>query len=158
MEGKLNDFQHRILGIEQMITDFTEMHQNEVQELKQQLAQIQYDSVARVQDLEEGQDALQRKIIELEVRTNMQESASQLFAPNGGGFFRSLLFKVLNVIILLLSIFAMTMVKLFSQFIENRLRSTLTFIMTILTLYLTYNIYYHRFQFFDWIMLFRTNS
>ena len=152
----MNDFQHRVLTIELMLTDFTEMHQNEVQELKQQLAQVQYDSVARVQDLEEGQDALQRKIIELEVRTNMQESASQLFAPNGGGFFRSLLFKVLNVIILLLSIFAMTMVKLFSQFSENRLRSTLSFILILLTIYSVYNLYYHRFQLIDWMLLFQT--
>ena len=153
----MNDFQHRVLTIELMLTDFTEMHQNEVQELKQQLAQVQYDSVARVQDLEEGQDALQRKIIELEVRTNMQESASQLFAPNGGGFFRSLLFKVLNVIILLLSIFAMTMVKLFSQFSENRLRSTLSFILILLTIYSVYNLYYHRFQLIDWMLLFQTH-
>ena len=140
-----------------MLTDFTEMHQNEVQELKQQLAQVQYDSLARVQDLEEGQDALQRKIIELEVRTNMQESASQLFAPNGGGFFRSLLFKVLNVIILLLSIFAMTMVKVYSQFRDNKFRSTLSFIIIVSTLYISYNVYYHRFQFIDWIMLIRTD-
>lgn len=132
-----------------MITDNMEMHQNEVQELKQQLAQIQYDSVARVQDLEEGQDMLQKKIIELEVRTNMQESASQLFAPNGGGFFRSLLFKVLNVVILLLSIIAMTTVKLFSQFRYKRIQTTFSFVVVMFVLYICHQLYSHGWEFMD---------
>ncbi|KAI6650868.1 Transmembrane and coiled-coil domains protein 3-like isoform X2 [Oopsacas minuta] len=154
VEGKLNDSQYRISSIELMLTDFTEMHQNEVQELKQQLAQIQYDSVGRVQDLEEGQDILQRKIIELEVRTNMQESASQLFAPNGGGFFRSLLFKVLNVVILIISIIAMTTVKVFSQFRYKRLRSTLSFVIIIIIVYISYSIYYNGWEYIDWRLFF----
>ena len=145
----MTDFQARIANIERTLTDFTEMHHNEVQELKQQLQQVQYDSVARVQDLEEGQDALQRKLIELEVRSNMQESASQLFAPNGSGFFRSLLFKVLNVIVLLLSILAMTTVKVVSQFRDHKIRSFLFLSIIICVMCITYGVLNNGFRIFE---------
>lgn len=146
LSSALQEERFRSERLEEQINDLTELHQNEVENLKQTLAdveeKVQYQSEERLRDIHEALDLCQTKMSKLEHVCAQQGAA--LAATGGGACWggdapspRLLLVKLLNVALTLLQLLLLlvaTAAGIAMPFLRTRVRILTTVLVSILAI------------------------
>ncbi|XP_068265607.1 transmembrane and coiled-coil domains protein 1 isoform X2 [Nyctibius grandis] len=128
----LQEERYRCERLEEQLNDLTELHQNEILNLKQELAsmeeKIAYQSYERAQDIQEALEACQTRISKMELQQQQQqvvqlEGLENATARNLLGKFINILLAVMAVLLVFVSTVANCVVPLMKT--RNRTFSTL---------------------------------
>ncbi|XP_060691783.1 transmembrane and coiled-coil domains protein 1-like isoform X2 [Hemiscyllium ocellatum] len=127
----LQEERYRCERLEDQLNDLTELHQNEIHNLKQELAsmeeKIAYQSYERAQDIQEALEACQTRISKMELQQQQQQVVQLEGLENGTA--RTLLGKLINVLLAVMAVllvFVSTLVPLMKT--RSRTCSTLFFL------------------------------
>ncbi|KAG7477830.1 hypothetical protein MATL_G00073840 [Megalops atlanticus] len=131
----LQDERYRCERLEEQLNDLTELHQNEILNLKQELAsmeeKIAYQSYERGRDVQEALEACQTRISKMELQ---QQQVVQLEGlENAAG--RPLLGKLINVLLALMAVllvFVSTVANCTVPLMKTRFRTFSTLLLVIL--------------------------
>lgn len=130
----LESERYRSERLEEQINDLTELHQNEIENLKQTMAdmeeKVQYQSDERLRDINEMLDACQTRI------SKMEHLSQQQYVPIEGidnSNARALVVKLINVVLTVLQVVLLlvaTAAGIIMPFLKTRVRvlTTLSFI------------------------------
>ncbi|NXF53463.1 TMCC1 protein, partial [Oceanites oceanicus] len=128
----LQEERYRCERLEEQLNDLTELHQNEILNLKQELAsmeeKIAYQSYERARDIQEALEACQTRIFKMELQQQQQqvvqlEGLENATARNLLGKFINILLAVMAVLLVFVSTVANCVVPLMKT--RNRTFSTL---------------------------------
>ncbi|KAM6300930.1 transmembrane and coiled-coil domains protein 1 [Aegotheles albertisi] len=128
----LQEERYRCERLEEQLNDLTELHQNEILNLKQELAsmeeKIAYQSYERARDIQEALEACQTRISKMELQQQQQqvvqlEGLENATARNLLGKFINILLAVMAVLLVFVSTVANCIVPLMKT--RNRTFSTL---------------------------------
>ncbi|NXR08938.1 TMCC1 protein, partial [Semnornis frantzii] len=128
----LQEERYRCERLEEQLNDLTELHQNEILNLKQELAsmeeKIAYQSYERARDIQEALEACQTRISKMELQQQQQqvvqlEGLESATARNLLGKFINILLAVMAVLLVFVSTVANCVVPLMKT--RNRTFSTL---------------------------------
>ncbi|KFR14986.1 Transmembrane and coiled-coil domains protein 1 [Opisthocomus hoazin] len=128
----LQEERYRCERLEEQLNDLTELHQNEILNLKQELAsmeeKIAYQSYERARDIQEALEACQNRISKMELQQQQQqvvqlEGLENATARNLLGKFINILLAVMAVLLVFVSTVANCVVPLMKT--RNRTFSTL---------------------------------
>ncbi|XP_075794860.1 transmembrane and coiled-coil domains protein 1 isoform X2 [Pelodiscus sinensis] len=128
----LQEERYRCERLEEQLNDLTELHQNEILNLKQELAsmeeKIAYQSYERARDIQEALEACQTRISKMELQQQQQqvvqlEGLENATARNLLGKFINILLAVMAVLLVFVSTMANCIVPLMKT--RNRTFSTL---------------------------------
>ncbi|XP_047930378.1 transmembrane and coiled-coil domains protein 1 isoform X1 [Anser cygnoides] len=128
----LQEERYRCERLEEQLNDLTELHQNEILNLKQELAsmeeKIAYQSYERARDIQEALEACQTRISKMELQQQQQqvvqlEGLENATARNLLGKFINILLAVMAVLLVFVSTVANCVVPLMKT--RNRTFSTL---------------------------------
>ncbi|XP_031430065.1 transmembrane and coiled-coil domains protein 1 isoform X3 [Clupea harengus] len=104
MQG-LQEERFRCERLEEQLNDLTELHQNEILNLKQELAsmeeKIAYQSNERARDIQEALEACQTRVSKMELQ---QQQVVQLEGLESGAAARTLLGKLISVLLALMAV------------------------------------------------------
>ncbi|XP_008318130.1 transmembrane and coiled-coil domains protein 2 [Cynoglossus semilaevis] len=134
----LQEERYRYERLEEQLNDLTELHQNEMTNLKQELASMEekvaYQSYERARDIQEAVESCLTRITKLELQQQQQQVVQLEGVENANA--RALLGKLINVILALMAVllvFVSTLANFITPLMKTRARVATT---TLLTLFL----------------------
>uniref|UniRef100_UPI00398F72B5 transmembrane and coiled-coil domains protein 1 isoform X2 n=1 Tax=Pristiophorus japonicus TaxID=55135 RepID=UPI00398F72B5 len=102
----LQEERYRCERLEDQLNDLTELHQNEILNLKQELASMEekvaYQSYERARDIQEALEACQTRISKMELQQQQQQVVQLEGLENGTA--RTLLGKLINVLLAVMAV------------------------------------------------------
>ncbi|ESP02658.1 hypothetical protein LOTGIDRAFT_237886 [Lottia gigantea] len=127
LRNQVDEEKYKVERLEDQINDLTELHQNEITNLKQDISsmeeKIEYRLDERTSDLSDLVDNCQTRIQRLEQQQQQQQILSMEMVENVT--FRTILTKLINVVLALVAVilvFVSTAANLLSPFLTSRLR------------------------------------
>nr|XP_048286669.1 transmembrane and coiled-coil domains protein 2 isoform X2 [Myodes glareolus]XP_048286670.1 transmembrane and coiled-coil domains protein 2 isoform X2 [Myodes glareolus] len=127
----LQEERYRYERLEEQLNDLTELHQNEMTNLKQELASMEekvaYQSYERARDIQEAVESCLTRVTKLELQQQQQQVVQLEGVENANA--RALLGKFINVILALMAVllvFVSTMANFITPLMKTRLRITST--------------------------------
>ncbi|XP_057677246.1 transmembrane and coiled-coil domains protein 1 isoform X2 [Corythoichthys intestinalis] len=140
----LQEERFRCERLEEQLNDLTELHQNEILNLKQELAsmeeKIAYQSYERARDIQEALEACQTRISKMELQQQQQQAVQLEGLENATA--RTLLGKLINVLLALMAVllvFVSTVANCVVPLMKTRSRSFCTLLLVILSAFLWRN-------------------
>ncbi|XP_061760256.1 transmembrane and coiled-coil domains protein 1 isoform X2 [Nerophis ophidion] len=140
----LQEERFRCERLEEQLNDLTELHQNEILNLKQELAsmeeKIAYQSYERARDIQEALEVCQTRISKMELHQQQQQVVQLEGLENATA--RMLLGKLINVLLALMAVllvFVSTVANCVVPLMKTRSRSFSTLLLLILTAFLWKN-------------------
>ncbi|XP_061701635.1 transmembrane and coiled-coil domains protein 1 isoform X1 [Syngnathoides biaculeatus] len=140
----LQEERFRCERLEEQLNDLTELHQNEILNLKQELAsmeeKIAYQSYERARDIQEALEACQTRISKMELQQQQQQVVQLEGLENATA--RTLLGKLINVLLALMAVllvFVSTVANCVVPLMRTRSRTLSTLLLVILTAFLWRN-------------------
>uniref|UniRef100_A0A3Q2NY40 Transmembrane and coiled-coil domain family 2 n=1 Tax=Fundulus heteroclitus TaxID=8078 RepID=A0A3Q2NY40_FUNHE len=123
--------------LEEQLNDLTELHQNEMTNLKQELASMEekvaYQSYERARDIQEAVESCLTRITKLELQQQQQQVVQLEGVENANA--RALLGKLINVILALMAVllvFVSTLANFITPLMKTRARVASTVLLTLL--------------------------
>lgn len=102
----LQEERYRCERLEEQLNDLTELHQNEILNLKQELAsmeeKIAYQSYERARDIQEALEACQTRISKMELQQQQQQVVQLEGLENATA--RNLLGKLINILLAVMAV------------------------------------------------------
>ncbi|XP_021053634.1 transmembrane and coiled-coil domains protein 2 [Mus pahari] len=127
----LQEERYRYERLEEQLNDLTELHQNEMTNLKQELASMEekvaYQSYERARDIQEAVESCLTRVTKLELQQQQQQVVQLEGVENANA--RALLGKFINVILALMAVllvFVSTVANFITPLMKTRLRITST--------------------------------
>ncbi|XP_025776882.1 transmembrane and coiled-coil domains protein 2 isoform X1 [Puma concolor] len=127
----LQEERYRYERLEEQLNDLTELHQNEMTNLKQELASMEekvaYQSYERARDIQEAVESCLTRVTKLELQQQQQQVVQLEGVENANA--RALLGKFINVILALMAVllvFVSTIASFITPLMKTRLRITST--------------------------------
>ncbi|XP_007470744.1 PREDICTED: transmembrane and coiled-coil domains protein 2 [Lipotes vexillifer] len=127
----LQEERYRYERLEEQLNDLTELHQNEMTNLKQELASMEekvaYQSYERARDIQEAVESCLTRVTKLELQQQQQQVVQLEGVENANA--RALLGKFINVILALMAVllvFVSTLANFITPLMKTRLRITST--------------------------------
>ncbi|XP_006737103.1 transmembrane and coiled-coil domains protein 2 isoform X1 [Leptonychotes weddellii] len=127
----LQEERYRYERLEEQLNDLTELHQNEMTNLKQELASMEekvaYQSYERARDIQEAVESCLTRVTKLELQQQQQQVVQLEGVENANA--RALLGKLINVILALMAVllvFVSTIANFITPLMKTRLRITST--------------------------------
>ncbi|KAK0146955.1 Transmembrane and coiled-coil domains protein 1 [Merluccius polli] len=140
----LQEERFRCERLEEQLNDLTELHQNEILNLKQELAsmeeKIAYQSYERARDIQEALEACQTRISKMELQQQQQQVVQLEGLENATA--RTLLGKLINVLLALMAVllvFVSTVANCVVPLMKTRTRSLTTLLLVVLLAFLWRN-------------------
>ncbi|XP_011600899.1 transmembrane and coiled-coil domains protein 1 isoform X3 [Takifugu rubripes] len=140
----LQEERFRCERLEEQLNDLTELHQNEILNLKQELAsmeeKIAYQSYERARDIQEALEACQTRISKMELQQQQQQVVQLEGLENATA--RTLLGKLINVLLALMAVllvFVSTVANCVVPLMKTRSRSFTTLLLILLLAFLWRN-------------------
>ncbi|XP_049437472.1 transmembrane and coiled-coil domains protein 1 isoform X1 [Epinephelus fuscoguttatus] len=140
----LQEERFRCERLEEQLNDLTELHQNEILNLKQELAsmeeKIAYQSYERARDIQEALEACQTRISKMELQQQQQQVVQLEGLENATA--RTLLGKLINVLLALMAVllvFVSTVANCVVPLMKTRSRSLSTLLLILLLAFLWRN-------------------
>ncbi|KAM3878086.1 transmembrane and coiled-coil domains protein 2 [Diretmus argenteus] len=137
MNQCLQEERYRYERLEEQLNDLTELHQNEMTNLKQELASMEekvaYQSYERARDIQEAVESCLTRITKLELQQQQQQVVQLEGVENANA--RALLGKLINVILALMAVllvFVSTIANFITPLMKTRARVTATVLLTLL--------------------------
>ncbi|KAK1152801.1 transmembrane and coiled-coil domains protein 2 isoform X1 [Acipenser oxyrinchus oxyrinchus] len=123
----LQEERYRYERLEEQLNDLTELHQNEMTNLKQELASMEekvaYQSYERARDIQEAVESCLTRITKLELQQQQQQVVQLEGVENANA--RALLGKFINVILALMAVllvFVSTLANFITPLMKTRMR------------------------------------
>ncbi|XP_051911091.1 transmembrane and coiled-coil domains protein 1-like [Hippocampus zosterae] len=142
----LQEERFRCERLEEQLNDLTELHQNEILNLKQELASMEekmaYRSDERARDIQEALEACQTRISKMELQQQQQQQQAAQLEGLEKAAARTLLGKVINVLLALtavLLVFVSTVANCAAPLMRTRSRSLAALLLVILAAFLWRN-------------------
>ncbi|XP_054641061.1 transmembrane and coiled-coil domains protein 2 [Dunckerocampus dactyliophorus] len=133
----LQEERYRYERLEEQLSDLTELHQNEMSNLKQELASMEekvaYQSYERARDIQEAVESCLTRITKLELQQQQQQVVQLEGVENANA--RALLGKLINVILALMAVllvFVSTLANFITPLMKTRARVAATVLLTVL--------------------------
>nr|XP_055090770.1 transmembrane and coiled-coil domains protein 2 isoform X3 [Symphalangus syndactylus] len=133
----LQEERYRYERLEEQLNDLTELHQNEMTNLKQELASMEekvaYQSYERARDIQEAVESCLTRVTKLELQQQQQQVVQLEGVENANA--RALLGKFINVILALMAVllvFVSTIANFITPLMKTRLRITSTALLVLL--------------------------
>ncbi|XP_056380924.1 transmembrane and coiled-coil domains protein 1 isoform X2 [Hyla sarda] len=130
--------EERCERLEEQLNDLTELHQNEILNLKQELAsmeeKIAYQSYERARDIQEALEACQTRISKMELQQQQQQVVQLEGLENATA--RNLLGKLINILLALMAVvlvFVSTVANCVVPLLKTRGRTLGTLLLVLLT-------------------------
>ncbi|KAL6464463.1 hypothetical protein MHYP_G00267800 [Metynnis hypsauchen] len=140
----LQEERYRCERLEEQLNDLTELHQNEILNLKQELAsmeeKIAYQSYERARDIQEALEACQTRISKMELQQQQQQVVQLEGLENATA--RTLLGKLINVLLAVMAVllvFVSTVANCVVPLMKTRSRTLSTLLLVILLAFLWRN-------------------
>ncbi|XP_018617802.1 transmembrane and coiled-coil domains protein 1 isoform X2 [Scleropages formosus] len=140
----LQEERFRCERLEEQLNDLTELHQNEIMNLKQELAsmeeKIAYQSYERARDTQEALEACQTRISKMELQQQQQQVVQLEGLENATA--RTLLGKLINVLLAVMAVllvFVSTVANCVVPLMKTRNRTFSTFFLVIVLAFLWKN-------------------
>ncbi|KAM3617787.1 uncharacterized protein V6R79_011240 [Siganus canaliculatus] len=140
----LQEERFRCERLEEQLNDLTELHQNEILNLKQELAsmeeKIAYQSYERARDIQEALEACQTRISKMELQQQQQQVVQLEGLENATA--RTLLGKLINVLLALMAVllvFVSTVANCVVPLMKTRSRSLSTLLLLLILAFLWRN-------------------
>lgn len=140
----LQEERFRCERLEEQLNDLTELHQNEILNLKQELAsmeeKIAYQSYERARDIQEALEACQTRISKMELQQQQQQVVQLEGLENATA--RTLLGKLINVLLAVMAVllvFVSTVANCVVPLMKTRSRTLSTLLLVILVAFLWRN-------------------
>ncbi|XP_049609723.1 transmembrane and coiled-coil domains protein 1 isoform X1 [Syngnathus scovelli] len=140
----LHEERFRCEHLEEQLNDLTELHQNEILNLKQEMASLEekitYQSCERARDSQEALEACQTRISKMELHQQQQQVVQLEGLENATA--RTLLGKLINVLLALMAVllvFVSTVANCVVPLMKTRSRSFSTLLLVILSAFLWRN-------------------
>ncbi|XP_042347525.1 transmembrane and coiled-coil domains protein 1 isoform X1 [Plectropomus leopardus] len=140
----LQEERFRCERLEEQLNDLTELHQNEILNLEQELAsmeeKIAYQSYERARDIQEALEACQTRISKMELQQQQQQVVQLEGLENATA--RTLLGKLINVLLALMAVllvFVSTVANCVVPLMKTRSRSLSTLLLILLLAFLWRN-------------------
>ncbi|XP_068185519.1 transmembrane and coiled-coil domains protein 1 isoform X3 [Antennarius striatus] len=137
MMQTLQEERFRCERLEEQLNDLTELHQNEILNLKHELAsmeeKIAYQSYERARDIQEALEACQTRISKMELQQQQQQVVQLEGLENATA--RTLLGKLINVLLTLMAVllvFVSTVASCVVPLLKTRARSLSTLLFVVL--------------------------
>lgn len=134
--GALQEERYRCERLEEQLNDLTELHQNEILNLKQELAsmeeKIAYQSYERARDIQEALEACQTRISKMELQQQQQQVVQLEGLENATA--RTLLGKLINVLLAVMAVllvFVSTVANCVVPLMKTRSRTLSTLLLVI---------------------------
>nr|XP_015198242.1 PREDICTED: transmembrane and coiled-coil domains protein 2 isoform X3 [Lepisosteus oculatus] len=133
----LQEERYRYERLEEQLNDLTELHQNEMTNLKQELASMEekvaYQSYERARDIQEAVESCLTRITKLELQQQQQQVVQLEGVENANA--RALLGKFINVILALMAVllvFVSTLANFITPLMKTRARVAGTVLLVLL--------------------------
>ncbi|XP_064162645.1 transmembrane and coiled-coil domains protein 2 [Anguilla rostrata] len=133
----LQEERYRYERLEEQLNDLTELHQNEMTNLKQELASMEekvaYQSYERARDIQEAVESCLTRITKLELQQQQQQVVQLEGVENANA--RALLGKFINVILTLMAVllvFVSTLASFITPLMKTRARVGATLLLVFL--------------------------
>ncbi|XP_056885315.1 transmembrane and coiled-coil domains protein 2 [Takifugu flavidus] len=133
----LQEERYRYERLEEQLNDLTELHQNEMTNLKQELASMEekvaYQSYERARDIQEAVESCLTRITKLELQQQQQQVVQLEGVENANA--RALLGKLINVILALMAVllvFVSTLANFITPLMKTRARVAATVLLNLL--------------------------
>ncbi|CAM4732366.1 hypothetical protein PO909_020573 [Leuciscus waleckii] len=140
----LQEERFRCERLEEQLNDLTELHQNEILNLKQELAsmeeKIAYQSYERARDIQEALEACQTRISKMELQQQQQQVVQLEGLENATA--RTLLGKLINVLLAVMAVllvFVSTVANCVVPLMKTRSRTLSTLLLVIILAFLWRN-------------------
>ncbi|XP_066554266.1 transmembrane and coiled-coil domains protein 1 isoform X1 [Amia ocellicauda] len=140
----LQEERYRCERLEEQLNDLTELHQNEILNLKQELAsmeeKIAYQSYERARDIQEALEACQTRISKMELQQQQQQVVQLEGLENATA--RTLLGKLINVLLAVMAVllvFVSTVANCVVPLMKTRNRTFSTFFLVVFLAFLWKN-------------------
>ncbi|XP_072521516.1 transmembrane and coiled-coil domains protein 1b isoform X2 [Salminus brasiliensis] len=140
----LQEERYRCERLEEQLNDLTELHQNEILNLKQELAsmeeKIAYQSYERARDIQEALEACQTRISKMELQQQQQQVVQLEGLENATA--RTLLGKLINVLLAVMAVllvFVSTVANCVVPLMKTRSRTLSTLLLIIILAFLWRN-------------------
>ncbi|XP_070623911.1 transmembrane and coiled-coil domains protein 2 isoform X4 [Bos indicus] len=137
----LQEERYRYERLEEQLNDLTELHQNEMTNLKQELASMEekvaYQSYERARDIQEAVESCLTRVTKLELQQQQQQVVQLEGVENANA--RALLGKFINVILALMAVllvFVSTVASFITPLMKTRLRVSSTALLALVLLLL----------------------
>ncbi|XP_067269037.1 transmembrane and coiled-coil domains protein 1 isoform X2 [Pseudorasbora parva] len=138
MMQALQEERFRCERLEEQVNDLTELHQNEILNLKQELASLEekiaYQSNERARDLQEALEACQTRVSKMELQQQQQQQVVQLEGLESAAA-RTLLGKLISVLLALMAVllvFVSTVANCVVPLMKTRSRSVSSLLLFLL--------------------------
>lgn len=132
----LQEERYRCERLEEQLNDLTELHQNEILNLKQELAsmeeKIAYQSYERARDIQEALEACQTRISKMELQQQQQQVVQLEGLENATA--RTLLGKLINVLLAVMAVllvFVSTVANCVVPLMKTRSRTLSTLVLVV---------------------------
>ncbi|XP_077458819.1 transmembrane and coiled-coil domains protein 1b isoform X2 [Stigmatopora argus] len=139
----LQEERFRCERLEEQLNDLTELHQNEILNLKQELAsmeeKIAYQSNERARDIQEALEACQTRISKMELQLQQQQQQVVQLEGLENATARTLLGKLINVLLAVMAVllvFVSTVANCVVPLMKTRGRTLSTLILVVLVAFL----------------------
>ncbi|XP_007888685.2 transmembrane and coiled-coil domains protein 1 isoform X2 [Callorhinchus milii] len=133
----LQEERYRCERLEEQLNDLTELHQNEILNLKQELASMEekmaYQSYERARDIQEALEACQTRISKMELQQQQQQAVQLEGLENATA--RTLLGKLINVLLAVMAVvlvFVSTVANCVVPLMKTRSRTFSTLFLVVL--------------------------
>ncbi|XP_043107620.1 transmembrane and coiled-coil domains protein 1b isoform X1 [Puntigrus tetrazona] len=140
----LQEERYRCERLEEQLNDLTELHQNEIHNLKQELAsmeeKIAYQSNERARDIQEALEACQTRISKMELQQQQQQVVQLEGLENATA--RTLLGKLINVLLAVMAVllvFVSTVANCVVPLMKTRSRTLSTLLLVVILAFLWRN-------------------
>ncbi|RMB99254.1 hypothetical protein DUI87_23987 [Hirundo rustica rustica] len=137
----LQEERYRYERLEEQLNDLTELHQNEMTNLKQELASMEekvaYQSYERARDIQEAVESCLTRVTKLELQQQQQQVVQLEGVENANA--RALLGKFINVILALMAVllvFVSTIANFITPLMKTRARILSTALLVLLLFFL----------------------
>uniref|UniRef100_A0A3Q2Q8W5 Transmembrane and coiled-coil domain family 1b n=1 Tax=Fundulus heteroclitus TaxID=8078 RepID=A0A3Q2Q8W5_FUNHE len=137
----LQEERYRCERLEEQLNDLTELHQNEILNLKQELAsmeeKIAYQSYERARDIQEALEACQTRISKMELQQQQQQVVQLEGLENATA--RTLLGKLINILLAVMAVllvFVSTVANCVVPLMKTRSRTLSTLLLVVLLAFL----------------------
>ncbi|XP_034022407.1 transmembrane and coiled-coil domains protein 1b isoform X2 [Thalassophryne amazonica] len=137
----LQEERYRCERLEEQLNDLTELHQNEILNLKQELAsmeeKIAYQSYERARDIQEALEACQTRISKMELQQQQQQVVQLEGLENATA--RTLLGKLINVLLAVMAVvlvFVSTVANCVVPLMKTRSRTLSTLLIVVILVFL----------------------
>uniref|UniRef100_A0A674JH49 Transmembrane and coiled-coil domain family 2 n=1 Tax=Terrapene triunguis TaxID=2587831 RepID=A0A674JH49_9SAUR len=137
----LQEERYRYERLEEQLNDLTELHQNEMTNLKQELASMEekvaYQSYERARDIQEAVESCLTRVTKLELQQQQQQVVQLEGVENANA--RALLGKFINVILALMAVllvFVSTIANFITPLMKTRMRILSTALLFLFLLFL----------------------